>query len=493
MSTETNTGRVAVITGASSGIGAATARALAADGYRVALLARRIDRIQALADELGDGAIAIAADVTDRDSLLAAAQRVKDELGGADVLVNNAGVMLLAPFTSEQRAEQRQMVEVNLLGAMTATEVFLDQLRDGGGDLVNISSVAGRTARAGNAAYAATKWGINGWSEVAAPGTPARGARDRDRARRRGDRARQTTSRTMRREQASEQFYEATSISADDVARDHRLRRLAPAQRLAQRDPRPTHRPVRVTMSSMMERRAFLRLAVAGVTGAAAGVPLSACASASPDDAPSSAPARPQDGPILLAYFSRPGENYWYGGRKNLKVGNTQMLARTISARLDCDVHRIRAADPYSDDYDETVARNVREQDADARPDDRQSAAVDRQVRHDPAGQPDLERQGAHDHDELRRELRLLGKDRLPGHDARDERLGQDPRGLRTVVPRRAYRQGTRGPRREGPLGPCGRRRVAAPHPLTSWMTPAAAPARHGRELIFFARANTLP
>ena len=59
--------------------------------------------------------------------------------------------MLLAPFTSDQRAEQRQMVEVNLLGAITATEVFLDQLRDGGGDLVNISSVAGRTARAGNA------------------------------------------------------------------------------------------------------------------------------------------------------------------------------------------------------------------------------------------------------------------------------------------------------------------------------------------------------
>ena len=74
--------------------------------------------------------------------------------------------MLLAPFTSEQRAEQRQMVEVNLLGAMTATEVFLDQLRDGGGDLINISSVAGRTARAGNAAYAATKWGMNGWSEA---------------------------------------------------------------------------------------------------------------------------------------------------------------------------------------------------------------------------------------------------------------------------------------------------------------------------------------
>jgi NADP-dependent 3-hydroxy acid dehydrogenase YdfG len=166
MSIDKTDGRVAVITGASSGIGAATARALAADGHRVALLARRVDRIQALAGELGDGAIAIEADVTDRDALVTAAQRVKHELGGADVLVNNAGVMLLGPFSSEQRADYRQMIEVNLLGAITTTEVFLDQLRaDGGGDLVNISSVAGRTARPSNGVYAATKWGINGWSE----------------------------------------------------------------------------------------------------------------------------------------------------------------------------------------------------------------------------------------------------------------------------------------------------------------------------------------
>jgi NADP-dependent 3-hydroxy acid dehydrogenase YdfG len=166
MSMDTTHGRVAVITGASSGIGAATARALAADGHRVALLARRADRIQALADELGDGAIAIGADVTDRDALVAAAQRVHGELGGADVLVNNAGVMLLGPFGPEQRADYRQMIEVNLLGAITTTEVFLDQLRaNGRGDLINISSVAGRTARPTNGVYAATKWGINGWSE----------------------------------------------------------------------------------------------------------------------------------------------------------------------------------------------------------------------------------------------------------------------------------------------------------------------------------------
>jgi NADP-dependent 3-hydroxy acid dehydrogenase YdfG len=157
--------RVAGITGASSGIGEATARALHTAGYKVALLARRVDRIDALAAELGDGALAVQADVTDRDSLAAAADRVRDELGSATVLVNNAGVMLLGPFSSDQRDDYRQMIEINLLGAITTTEVFLDQITSGEGDIVNISSVAGRTARAGNGVYAATKWGMNGWSE----------------------------------------------------------------------------------------------------------------------------------------------------------------------------------------------------------------------------------------------------------------------------------------------------------------------------------------
>jgi NADP-dependent 3-hydroxy acid dehydrogenase YdfG len=217
VSTEDTTGRLAVITGASSGIGEATARALAADGHRVALLARRADRIQALADELGDGAIAIQADVTDRDSIVAAARHIQDELGGADILVNNAGVMLLGPFTSDQRAEQRQMVEVNLLGAMTATEVFLDQLRDGGGDLINISSVAGRAAHAGGAVYHATKWGLNGWSEalrqelqpevrviVIEPGAVATELTDHI-----------THGETK---QGVKKFYTATAITADDIA-----------------------------------------------------------------------------------------------------------------------------------------------------------------------------------------------------------------------------------------------------------------------------------
>ena len=73
--------------------------------------------------------------------------------------------MLLGPFGPDRRDDYNQMVEVNLLGAITTTEIFLDLLREGGGDLVNVSSVAGRTARPGNGVYAATKWGINGWSE----------------------------------------------------------------------------------------------------------------------------------------------------------------------------------------------------------------------------------------------------------------------------------------------------------------------------------------
>ncbi|MBO1766626.1 SDR family oxidoreductase [Allobranchiibius sp. GilTou38] len=167
MPTSKDTDKVAVITGASSGIGASTARALAAAGYTVALIARRAERIEALAGELDNGSIAIAADVTDRDTLVAAAGRVEKELGRVDVLLNNAGVMLLGPFDAERKDDYKQMLDVNLLGAITATEVFLPLLRaDGGGDLVNLSSVAGRTARPGNGVYAATKWGLNGWSEA---------------------------------------------------------------------------------------------------------------------------------------------------------------------------------------------------------------------------------------------------------------------------------------------------------------------------------------
>jgi NADP-dependent 3-hydroxy acid dehydrogenase YdfG len=158
-------GRVAVITGASSGIGEATARALAQAGAAVALLARREDRVQALADELGEGrALAVRADVTDEESLRAAAERIA-ELGRVDILINNAGQMLLSEFAAGKVDEWRAMIDINLTGALVTTHVFLDQLRDGGGDIVNISSVAGRKSRPTGAVYSATKWGIGGWSE----------------------------------------------------------------------------------------------------------------------------------------------------------------------------------------------------------------------------------------------------------------------------------------------------------------------------------------
>ena len=80
---------------------------------------------------------------------------------------------------------------------------------------------------------------------------------------------------------------------------------------------------------------------------------------------PTSSPTPPR---VLLAYFSRPGENYFYGDRRTLEVGNTEVLARTIARLASCDVYRIEAAEPYSDDYDDTVARNVREQQTEARP-----------------------------------------------------------------------------------------------------------------------------
>jgi len=93
-----------------------------------------------------------------------------------------------------------------------------------------------------------------------------------------------------------------------------------------------------------------------------------ACGTENTEPTPATRPSTPDGTRVLLAYFSRAGENYHYGGRKNLDVGNTEVLAGMISDSITCDIHRIEAADPYSDDYDDTVDRNVREQEADARP-----------------------------------------------------------------------------------------------------------------------------
>jgi NADP-dependent 3-hydroxy acid dehydrogenase YdfG len=160
---------VAVITGASSGIGEATALALAREGAAVALGARRKERIEALAERIeseGGKALAIAVDVGDEGQARSFVERAHGELGGLSILVNNAGVMLLGPVEGADIEEWRRMVEVNLLGLLYCTHTALPLMREGGGgDVVNVSSVAGRLARAGSAVYNLTKWGVNGFTE----------------------------------------------------------------------------------------------------------------------------------------------------------------------------------------------------------------------------------------------------------------------------------------------------------------------------------------
>jgi flavodoxin len=120
-----------------------------------------------------------------------------------------------------------------------------------------------------------------------------------------------------------------------------------------------------------IRRRAILTGLLLGAAGTAVGATMSGCiTSRQSGDQPRAAASRPSgDGQsVLLAYFSRAGENYYNGGRRRLTIGNTQIVAQMISRLISCDMYRIEAADPYSDDYDSTVQRNVREQRADARP-----------------------------------------------------------------------------------------------------------------------------
>jgi clavulanate-9-aldehyde reducatase len=160
-------GRVAVVTGASSGIGEATVRALSAEGAAVALGARRADRLEALAGELDGRSYVGEVDVSDEEQARGFVQAAHDELGGLDILVNNAGVMLLGPVADADTGEWRRMIEVNLLGLLYCTHAALSLMsRSGGGDVVNVSSVAGRRADAGAAVYNMTKFGVHGFSEA---------------------------------------------------------------------------------------------------------------------------------------------------------------------------------------------------------------------------------------------------------------------------------------------------------------------------------------
>ena len=169
-------GTVALVTGASSGIGEATALALAAERAAVAVAARRHDRLDDLAGRIsgsGGRALVLEADLTPQDQAHAAVERTVAELGRLDTLVNNAGVMLLGPMESAPLEEWQRMVELNLLGLMYCAHAALPHLlqaaQDGPrqvADMVNVSSVAGRVARSGSGVYNATKFGVGAFSEA---------------------------------------------------------------------------------------------------------------------------------------------------------------------------------------------------------------------------------------------------------------------------------------------------------------------------------------
>jgi NADP-dependent 3-hydroxy acid dehydrogenase YdfG len=168
-------GTVALITGASSGIGEATARALAAQGAKVAVAARRLERLERLAAEIGEQghtALAIEADITEQEQAIAAVDRTVDELGRLDIVVNNAGQMLLGPIEGAPTEEWDRMIDLNLKGLINTTHAAVPHLlaaaedsERGCADVVNISSVAGRIARAGSGIYNLTKFGVGAFSE----------------------------------------------------------------------------------------------------------------------------------------------------------------------------------------------------------------------------------------------------------------------------------------------------------------------------------------
>ena len=167
-------GTVALVTGASSGIGEATARALAAAGASVAISARRLDRLEQLGGEIADAggtALPIESDVTDPEQAIAAVGRTAEELGRLDIVVNNAGQMLLGPIEGAPTEEWERMIDINLRGLIRTTHAAVPHLLAAAdserncADLVNISSVAGRLARSGSAVYNLTKHGVGAFSE----------------------------------------------------------------------------------------------------------------------------------------------------------------------------------------------------------------------------------------------------------------------------------------------------------------------------------------
>ena len=162
-------GKVVVITGASSGLGEATARLLSAQGAHVALGARRLDRIQTLADELkarSGKALALATDVTQRDQVKRLVDAAVQAFGRVDVMINNAGLMPLSPFERLKIDDWDRMIDVNIKGVLYGIAAALPYMKQQkAGHFINVSSVAGHKVRPGNSVYAATKHAVLALSE----------------------------------------------------------------------------------------------------------------------------------------------------------------------------------------------------------------------------------------------------------------------------------------------------------------------------------------
>jgi NADP-dependent 3-hydroxy acid dehydrogenase YdfG len=159
-------GKIVLVTGASSGIGQATALALSKAGARVAVGARRADRLEALAQEAPGEILTLKLDVADRQSVQDAVDATVEHFGALDALVNNAGIMLSGPILGADTTEWTRMVETNLLGSMYAVHAALPHLLRSKGAVVQISSTSGRTSSAMSGVYSATKFGINAFAEA---------------------------------------------------------------------------------------------------------------------------------------------------------------------------------------------------------------------------------------------------------------------------------------------------------------------------------------
>ena len=175
----TLSGKTAVVTGASSGIGEATARLLARQGCNVVLAARREDRLEALAAELGGAALAVPTDVTDPPACEGLVSRAVEEFGAVDVLVANAGLGLNGSIPDGDPEEWRRMFEVNVLGVLYATRAAVrHMLERGSGDVVIVSSLAGRRVPAADGTvYAATKHALTAVAEGLRMDVSQRGVR----------------------------------------------------------------------------------------------------------------------------------------------------------------------------------------------------------------------------------------------------------------------------------------------------------------------------